>query len=100
MKEPWGQFATRVIKDVMYLKRVNYKQLSDSLKAIGIEESPKQITNKINRGQFSAVFLFQCLKALEVKGLDLNWGMTQEEDGDKPAMAVANVVTLNATRDG
>ncbi len=30
MKAPWAQFVTRVIKDVMYLKRVNYKQLSDA----------------------------------------------------------------------
>lgn len=55
----------------MYLKRVSYKQLADSLKAIGIEESPRQITNEVNRGQFSTVFFFQCLKALEVKGLEL-----------------------------
>ena len=100
MKDPWAQFATRVIKDVMYLKRVSYKQLSDALKIIGIKESPTQLTNKINRGQFSAVLLFQCLKALEVKSLELNWEMTQEEGGDKPAMAVANMVTLGATRDG
>ena len=98
MKDPWAQFATRVIKDVMYLKRVSYKQLSDALQIIGIKESPTQLTNKINRGQFSAVLLFQCLKALEVKGLELNWGAMQEEDGGKPVMAVANVVTLGATR--
>ena len=40
------------------------------------------------------------MKALEVKGLELNWGAMQEEDGGKPVMAVANVVTLGATRDG
>ena len=40
MKDPWAQFATRVIKDVMYLKRVSYKQLSDALNIIGIKESP------------------------------------------------------------
>ena len=96
MKEPWGQFATRVIKDVMYLKRVNYKQLSDSLKAIGIDESPKQITNKINRGQFSTAFFFQCLKALEIKGVELNWAAMQVADEGKPTMVMSGVTMSDA----
>ena len=93
MKDPWSQLATRVLKDLMYLKRANYKQLSKCLEAVGIEESAKQLANKINRGQFSAVFLLQCLKALEVKGVELNWEVMQEEDEGRPAMAVADVVT-------
>ncbi len=92
MKDPWSQFATRVLKDVMYLKRVNYQQLSDALKASGIEESRQQLTNKVNRGQFSTVFFFQCLKALEVKGLELNWGAMKGADEGRPAMAVSEVV--------
>ena len=92
MKDPWSQLATRVLKDLMYLKRVNYKQLSKCLEAVGIEESPKQLANKINRGQFSAPFFFQCLRALEVKGMELNWGVMQEEDEGRPAMAVERVV--------
>ena len=100
MKDPWCQLAARVIKDLMYLKRVSYKQLSQRMEGIGIQESARQLTNKINRGQFSAVFLLQCLKALEVKGVELNWEAMQEKDEGKPAMAVADVVTLDANRDG
>ena len=94
MKDPWCQLAARVIKDLMYLKRVSYKQLSQRMEGIGIQESARQLTNKINRGQFSAVFLLQCLKALEVKGVELNWEAMQggAEDEGEPTMAVARVI--------
>lgn len=92
MKDPWSHLATRVLRDLMYLKRVSYKELSQKLEAIGIDESARQLTNKVNRGQFSAPFFFQCLKALGVKGLELNWEVMQEEDEGRPAMAVERVV--------
>ena len=35
--------------------------LSERLAAIGVKESERNLSNKIGRGTFSAVFLFQCM---------------------------------------
>lgn len=45
---------------------MGYKELSRALEALGIEESPKALSNKINRGTFSVVFLLQCMRALNI----------------------------------
>lgn len=39
-------------------------QLVELLKGLGVEETPENLANKINRGKFSAIFLFQCLEAI------------------------------------
>ncbi|MGO8608922.1 DUF6471 domain-containing protein [Rhizobium johnstonii] len=38
---------------------------------MGIEENEPNIRNKISRGKFTAVFLLQCLTAIEAKTLRL-----------------------------
>jgi hypothetical protein len=46
---------------------VSYQALSDALKAMGVTESPENIANKISRGQFTAIFLVQCMEAIGCK---------------------------------
>ena len=41
--------------------------LKAELKKMGVEETPENIANKISRGKFTAVFLFQCLDAIGCK---------------------------------
>jgi len=55
------------------LKRagVTYTELCERLKAAGVNEKPANIGNKLSRGKFSAVFLVQCLEAIEVSKLQL-----------------------------
>jgi hypothetical protein len=89
-KDPWCQLAGQMLKDLMYLKRVNYKELSKRLAALGMDENPKQLTNKVNRGQFSLVFFVQCLQALEVDGFEVNWEALQGEQAS-PSLSVKNV---------
>lgn len=92
MKDPWCQLAAQMLKDLMYLKRVSYKQLSTTLIGMGVDENPRQLTNKINRGQFSLVLFLQCLKALKVDGLEVNWESLMGDQA-KPALTVKNVIT-------
>lgn len=89
-KDPWCQLAGQMLKDLMYLKRVNYKELSKRLVVLGLTESSKQLTNKVNRGQFSLVFFVQCLRALEVDGFEVNWEALQGEQAS-PSLSVKNV---------
>ena len=49
----------------------SYKELASRLEAIGIRETERNINNKISRGDFSAAFLVQCLKAIGCTTLHL-----------------------------
>jgi hypothetical protein len=51
-----------------------HKDLADRLQAIGVKETERNISNKIARGGFTAVFFVQCMEAIGVKNLQLNSG--------------------------
>ena len=55
----------------MKRRNLTYEQLAAKLAEIGVHDSARNIINKINRGTFSAVFLVQCLKAMDVEALRL-----------------------------
>ena len=51
------------------VKQVELAQLMD--KAFGVKETPQSLSNKINRGAFSAVFMYQVLKAIDCESLPI-----------------------------
>lgn len=60
----WDARAKGLLKAELARRGVTYAQLAEKLKAIGVNETTASITNKINRGRFTAVFLLQCLDVL------------------------------------
>lgn len=67
----WGEKAKRLLRAQMTLKGVNAAQLAEKLTAMGIQETEKNVANKIARGGFSGAFFLQCLAALGVQTLHL-----------------------------
>lgn len=67
----WGEKAKRLLRAQMTLKGVNAAGLAERLTAMGIQETEKNIANKIARGGFSGAFFLQCLTALGVQSLHL-----------------------------
>lgn len=65
----WKNFAKSLLKSELKRHNCTYIELVERLKQIGIDENVDNINNKINRGGFSAIFFFQCMKALKVKEL-------------------------------
>lgn len=65
----WEDRVKRLLKAELTRKGVTYAQLAVKLKAVGVIESEPNIRNKISRGKFTAVFLVQCLTAIEVRDL-------------------------------
>lgn len=65
----WGERAKRLLRAQMTLEGVNAAGLAQRLTAMGIQETEKNVANKIARGGFSAAFFLQCLRALGVKTL-------------------------------
>ena len=67
----WQERAKGLIKSELAKRGIGYKQLAVKLKEIGIEENDRNIANKLARGGFSAVFLLQCMSAINCTALHL-----------------------------
>ncbi|HQW20116.1 MAG TPA: DUF6471 domain-containing protein [Rhodocyclaceae bacterium] len=68
-QQQWAGYLKGLLKAELSRRDVSYHDLADKLKVIGVEETPENLTNKINRGKFSAIFLVQCLEAIGCKTL-------------------------------
>ena len=64
--DPWQDQAKEVLKQEMFRRKLTFRNLARRLAPYGIEETPDQLNRKVNRGKFSAAFLFACLAAMEV----------------------------------
>jgi len=62
----WEEMAMRMIKSALSLKGVNYPELAQRLRRLGIEETASSLSTKINRGAFKAAFMLQVLKAIDM----------------------------------
>lgn len=68
----WQERAKGLLKAELTKRSIGYKRLSMLLYQLGIEENDRNIANKISRGGFSAVFLLQCLAAINCTSLHLD----------------------------
>lgn len=64
--------AKRLLKAELKRKGVTYAALAEKLRAVGVHETDRNLSNKISRGGFSAAFLIQCLDAIGVQDVRLN----------------------------
>ena len=71
-KEYWAQRARNLLKGELARRGLNYADVAASLKKLGVNESPENIRNKINRGTFSAFFLLQVLHAIGCKTVNVH----------------------------
>ena len=67
----WEAKVKGLLKSELKRRNVSYAQLVEKLAAIGVADSEPNIRNKMSRGKFTAVFLVQCLSAIDVKELRL-----------------------------
>jgi len=67
----WNEEAYRLIRREMVRRKMTYAKLAEKLVAMGVQETPKSIANKVSRGSFSFVFFIQCMRALEVEKVDI-----------------------------
>lgn len=65
----WTQHVKGLLKSELKRRNMTYADLVTHLGALGIQETEVNIRNKIARGMFTAVFFFQCLKAMGVNQL-------------------------------
>lgn len=70
-QQQWAVYLKGILKAELSRRNINYHTLALSLKDLGIVETPENLTNKINRGKFSAIFMVRCLEAIGCKTLRL-----------------------------
>ncbi|WP_461221618.1 DUF6471 domain-containing protein [Methylobacterium sp. CM6247] len=70
----WQARAKNLLKAELKRKGVSYRDLVEKLAPLGVEETERNIANKISRGGFTAVFLLQCLEAIGAKSLNISSG--------------------------
>lgn len=68
----WTQHVKGLLKSELKRRNMTYADLVTKLGVLGIEETEVNIRNKIARGMFTAVFFFQCLKAMGVSQLRID----------------------------
>jgi hypothetical protein len=64
--------AKNLLKGELKRRGLTYADLAEKLKGIGVNETDRNLNNKISRGGFSAAFLLQCLKAIGSQSLQLS----------------------------
>ena len=69
--DEWSRYATTMLKIEQARAGIGYDELIRRLAEIGVEESYKGLSAKINRGTFSFVFFAQCMKAFGKKEIHL-----------------------------
>jgi hypothetical protein len=67
-------FETKVknlLKGELKRRGITYAQLAAKLADIGVQETERNLNNKISRGGFTAAFLVQCLEAIGCRTVHL-----------------------------
>jgi hypothetical protein len=69
----WQAIVKGAIRAELARRNIAYRELAERLEAIGVKGlNERTISNKINRGTFSAVFFFQVMEAIGVQTVHLN----------------------------
>ena len=68
----WQAHVKGILKAELARRGLSYADLAERLAAIGIKDNPRNITNKMGRGTFTAVFFVQCMEAIGTKTIHLD----------------------------
>jgi hypothetical protein len=64
--------AKNLLKAELKRRGVTYAGLVEKLGALGVQETERNLANKISRGGFTGAFLVQCLDAIGCRSLQLS----------------------------
>ena len=58
------ELAKNILKGELKRRGVTYAQLVEKLAKLGVQETERNLNNKISRGGFTAAFMLQCMMAI------------------------------------
>ena len=68
----WQDRVRGMLRAELARRNLSYVDLADRLRAIGVEDTPKNLSNKIARARFTAAFFMQCMRAIGCRTIDLD----------------------------
>jgi hypothetical protein len=71
LTQEYEEKAKNLLKAELKRHGVTYAQLVEKLGELGVQETERNLANKISRGGFTAAFLIQCLRAIDCRMLHL-----------------------------
>ncbi len=87
-EKSWEELVKNILRAEMMRRGVSYAVLAERLSSYGIEDNELNLRNKVSRGRFTAVFLAQCLKALDVEWINIPASL-EEATGKTGAQSLA-----------
>ena len=63
--------AKNILRAELKRRGLTYSQLAEKLRMLGVDETERNLNNKISRGGFSAAFMLQCMKAIDCEEVNL-----------------------------
>jgi predicted AAA+ superfamily ATPase len=69
--QEYEEKAKNLLKAELKRRGLTYASLATRLAVIGIQETERNLANKISRGGFTAAFLLQCLQAMGAAEISL-----------------------------
>jgi len=73
-RKDWQAQVKGLLKAELKRRNLSYADLAEKLEAVGVKDNERNISNKIARGSFTAVFLVQCLEAIGARTIHLSDG--------------------------
>lgn len=67
----WQAKVKGILKAELKRRDLSYADLADRLGTIGVQDNERNLSNKIGRGTFTAIFWVQCLEAIGCKTIHL-----------------------------
>jgi hypothetical protein len=71
-RKDWQALAKGLLKAELKRRNLSYADLASKLGEIGIKDNKRNISNKISRGTFTAVFFLQCMEAIGCRTVHLD----------------------------
>jgi len=67
----WQAKIKGLFKSELKRRNLSYADLAQKLSALGVEDNGRNISNKVSRGTFTAVFFVQCMIAMGAKTIHI-----------------------------
>jgi len=72
LDDEWKDRVRGILKAELARRNVKQTELASMLEeAYGVKESPQSLSNKIRRGTFSAIFMFQILEVIGCERIEM-----------------------------
>lgn len=68
----WQAKVKGLLKAELKRRNLSYADLAEKLSAMGIEDSGRNISNRVSRGTFTAIFFIQCMEAVGCRTIHLD----------------------------